>query len=171
MRGGADIVVNNFRTDPRSENNNTYSALCFSSRTSGRLHDGSAGQLLLPQGRGGGVAVPEGLLAASDDDHGRVDHGPGGGAQQQQQHRADADQVPARVVPLPLRRLREGADGVDPQERRRPVRPRLLCHIISETVFPGYPEVNRTAGVSPDSALADDQTGIILRIKRERPEY
>lgn len=132
--------ANSFRTDLRGNNN----ALRFSSRTPGRLHDGAAGQLLLSQGRGGGVAVPEGLLAASDDDHGRVDHGPGGGAQQQ--HGADADQVPARVAPVPLRRLREGADGVDPPERRRPVRPRLLCHIISETVFPGYPEVSRTAG-------------------------
>lgn len=115
--------------------------LCYSrsSRTLCRLHDRAAGQLLLPQAGSGRVAFPEGLLAAADNDHGHVDDGQGGGARQ---HGSDAHQVQARPVPALLSRLRTGADGVDTQERRRPVRPRLLRHIIFETVFPGYPEVN-----------------------------
>jgi len=95
--------------------------------------------LLLSQTGGcAGVAVPEGLLAAAYDHRARVDDGPSGGAQQ---HGRDADQVPARLVPLLPFRLRTGADGVDTQERRRPVRAWLLRHIIFETVFSGYPEV------------------------------
>lgn len=128
--------------------------------------------MLLPQDGGGGVAFPEGLLAAADDDRSCVDDGPGRGAQQ---HGAKhADQVPAGLVPLLLRRLRKGTDGVDTQERRRPVRSRLLCHIISETVFPGYPEVNRTrTGVlfNSEAYTRGRQTGITLRIKRKCPEY
>lgn len=125
-------------------NNNRVRCVLFS-RTLCRLHNRAAGQLLLPQAGGGRVAFPQGLLAAADDDHGRVDHGPSGRARQ---HGRDAHQVPARPVPVLLSRLRTGADGVDTQERGRPVRPRLLRHIVLETVFPGHPEVNLRARVA-----------------------
>lgn len=70
-----------------------------------------------------------------------MDHGPGGRARQ---FGRDAHQMSAQFIPVLLSRMRTGADGVDTQKCRRPVRPRLLCHIIFETVFSRHSEVNWT---------------------------
>lgn len=50
--------------------------------------------------------------------------------------------MPTSFIPLPLPRLRTGANGVDPEERRRSVRPRLLRHIVLEALLSRHPEVS-----------------------------